>query len=1012
MSRTMWAAGLCLSLAGGAWASEPVTREELAKRCDPRALRYVSPLVTAKTEGQGVDVDADVRDTPYVTLIVTDGGDSYACDHSDWLDARFTGSFGEKRLSKTDWLHEQCGWNSSVKNKSVAGSGFKVLGKDYADGIGTHSPGLLVYRVPDGAEKFLAHAALDDSGVKQGHPGPSSVQFIVYAGIPSLDFLTALRLAGVPDPAAHERFAALMAKYGAGVVKEYLILERELKQKPKAASGIADEATRIAQAANGNAAILPGDRDPLDVVLRRTRALYEDLKAQTDMAAAGERLAALEKLAQTVAVSDAGARLALFKQAQAVRRTVAFANPLLKSISKILFITREAFPPDEFQWGVHMCDQYFGFHATVHGTTQGNGLYVLENPWSDAPAVRNLIENSVIEAGARKGQKLGNGGYLGPDVSFDGKQILFCYTDGEPQIRVWNEQTTFHIFRCNADGSGLVQLTDGIVNDLDPCWLPNGRIAFISERRGGFGRCHGRPVPSFTLHTMFEDGTDIVRLSPHETNEWQPSVDNNGMIAYTRWDYVDRGFNQAHHAWTTFPDGRDARVINGNTHSSLRTAPMMEMDVRAVPGSPKYVATASGHHTEARGSVLLIDPTVADDDAMSQVKRVTPDQLFPEAEFYFSKGSGAYASPWPLSEKYFLCVYDGDANAQYGVIDSAKRRYAITLLDVFGNKIPIYEHPLISCLSPMPLQPRTRPPVLAHATLVGRPRLDNGEKPVPIPPEELPKFAKVGLINVYNTRRPFPDGTKIKALRIWQVLPKTTPEADHPRIGMGSQKGAKLVLGTVPVEEDGSAYWEQPVNVPVLFHALDEKGCAVQGMRSVAYTAPGETLMCNGCHDQRVGSARTPPKASPLAMKRAPSKIAPEMDGTNPFHFSRLVQPVLDAKCVTCHGEQRKGKAPDLRRGDFAKNKDYWFTSFSNLRPFVKFYDPADWTEPYTIPGQFGAKGSKLYAMLEAGHNKVKLTDDEMRRLTIWMDSNGLFHGHDQEVQAQAEGKLIPPILQ
>ena len=1007
------ACGSCLTvLAGACLAAQPVTKEELSKRCDPRALRYVSPLVTAKTEGQGVDVEADVKDAPYVTLIVTDGGDSFACDHSDWLDARFAGSFGERRLSQLDWVHEQCGWNSPVKNKSVSGRGFQVLGQDYADGVGTHSPGLLVYRVPDGAEKFLARAALDDSGVKQGSHAPSSVQFIVYAGLPPLEFLQPLRLAAVPDPAARERFEALVGRFGPAVAKEYNLLQRELTQKPKAQSGIAGEAARLEQAANRSAAILPGDRDPLDVVVRRTRALYEDLQGQADLAAAGARLAALEKSAQDVAVADADARLALFKEAQALRRAVALANPLLKPIARLLFITREALPPDEFNFGNHMCDQYFGFHATLHGTTRGNGLYVLENPWSDAPVARNLLENSVVESGARKGQKLGNGGYLGPEVSFDGRQILFCYTDGEPQIRVWNERTTFHIFRCNADGSGLAQLTDGCVNDLEPCWLPNGRIAFISERRGGFGRCHGRPVPSYTLHTMFEDGSDIVRLSPHETNEWQPSVDNAGMIVYTRWDYVDRGFNQAHHAWTTFPDGRDARAINGNTHASQRTAPHMQMNVRAVPGSPKYVAVAAGHHTEARGSVLLIDPTVPDDDAMSQVKRVTPDQLFPEAEFYFDRGSGAYAAPWPLSEKYFLCVYDGAANAQYGPVDTARRRYAITLLDVFGNKVPIYEHPLISCLDPMPLQARPRPPVLAHGTLVGRPRLDSGEKPAPIPPEKLPKFAKVGLINVYNSRRPFPEGTKIKALRIWQVLPKTTPKADHPRIGFGSQKGAKLVLGTVPVEEDGSAFWEQPVNVPVLFHALDEKGCAVQGMRSVAYAAPGETLMCTGCHDPRVGSARTPPRATPLAMRRAPSAIRPDPEGTAPFHFARLVQPVLDAKCAGCHGEKREGRAPDLRRGDFLKNPDCWFTSFQNLRPFVKFYNPADWTEPYTVPGQFGAKGSRLFAMLESGHGKVSLTDEERLRLTIWMDSNGLFHGHEQELQAQAEGKVVQPVLE
>ncbi len=1011
MARVVWTLGSMLA-AGVALAAQPVSKEVLAKRCDIRALRYVSPLVTAQTEGQGVDAEVDVRDAPYVTLIVTDGGDSYACDHSDWLDARFVGAFGERRLSQDDWVHEQCGWNCSVKNRSVAGGGLKVKGQSYSDGIGTHSPGLLVYRVPDGAERFLARAALDDSGVRQGNPSPSSVQFIVYAGIPSPDFLQALRLAAVPDPAARARFEAQVAKLGAEAAREYRILGRELSQKPKVHGGIADEAARLEQTYDRAAVILPEDRDPLDVVVRRTRALYDDLHAQAPLAEAGERLAALERAVRETEVTDEAARLALFSQARTLRREIAMANPLLRPIERLLFVTREALPPDEYKWGNHMCDQYFGFHATLHGTTQGNGLYVLERPWSDAPVARNLLEHAVIEEGPRKGQRLGNGGYLDPDISFDGRQIVFCYTDGEPQIRVWNERTTFHIFRCNADGSGLAQLTDGCVNDLAPCWLPNGRIAFISERRGGYGRCHGRPVPSFTLHTMFEDGTDIVRLSPHETNEWHPSVDHNGMIVYTRWDYVDRGHSQAHHAWTTFPDGRDSRAINGNTHTSQRTAPHMQMNVRAVPGSSRYVAIAAGHHTEARGSVILIDPAIADDGAMAQIKRVTPDQLFPEAEFYIDKGSSAYATPWPLSEKYYLCVYDGDANAQYGSIDTAQRRYAITLLDVFGNKIPIYAHPQISCLDPMPLQARQRPPVLAHGTLVGRPRLENGEKPAPIPPERLPSFAKVGLVNVYNTRRPFPEGTKIKALRIWQVLPKTTPNADQPRIGFGSQKGAKLVLGTVPVESDGSAYWEQPVNVPILFHALDEKGCAVQGMRSVTYTAPGETLMCNGCHEQRVGSARTPSQAMPLAMRRPPSRITPDPQGTNPFHFSRLVQPVLDARCVSCHGDTRKDKAPDLRCGEFIKNPDYWYTSFKSLRPYVAFYDDAGWTEPYTLPGRFGAKGSKLFGMLSSGHHGVKLTDAEMLRLTIWMDSNGLFHGHEQELLAQAEGKIVPPIME
>ena len=815
--------------------------------------------------------------------------------------------------------------------------------------------------------------------------------------------------------------------YGKETLKEYRLLQREMTQEPVTRPGGFDRETRRAQAYHPQATILPGDWDPLEVILRRTRALYEDLKGQADLSGMESRLAALEDEAKRLMRYDTEKRMRCFHATRALRREIAFSNPLLKPISKILFITREALPPNEFKWGVHMCDQFFGFHATLHGKTKGNGLYVLENPWSAKPVVRNLIGDSVIESGARKGKKLGNGGYLSPDVSYDGQQIVFAYTDGKPQIRVWNEETTFHLFRCQADGSHLVQLTDGKVNDFDPCWLPNGRIAFISERRGGFGRCHARQVPTFTLHSMFEDGSDIVTLSYHETNEWQPSVDNQGMLVYTRWDYVDRGFNQAHHPWICYPDGRNPRELNGNTHLSERTAPHLIASIRAIPGSSRYVGVAAGHHTEVRGSLVIVDPTVPDDGRMSQIRRLTPDQLLPEAEFFSwgnrCRASGSYATPWPLSETYYLCVYDGEANSQYGKIDCSKRRYSITLLDAFGNKIRIYTHPQISCLSPIPLHPRPKPPALAHGTLVGRPRLPGGEKPEPIPEEKLPKKARIGLVNVYDSRIPFPKGTRIKALRVWQILPKTEWMVGSPRLGVCDQTPARQFLGTVPVEEDGSAYFEVPVRAEVLFHAVDERGVAFQGMRSGTYVAPGETLMCIGCHEQK---RQGPSNQNRMAMRRPASVLRPGPDGSKPYNYPRLVQPVLDAKCVACHGEKRKEGMPDLRAGNYMKNRYLFHTSFFSLIPYVGYFTHAyrgkDWARvkiqrdafvpPYTVPGKFGAYASPLYALLAKGHHGVKLDGEERLRLLLFMESNGAYFSHDDQFKKQAAGEVVQPIME
>ena len=810
---------------------------------------------------------------------------------------------------------------------------------------------------------------------------------------------------------------------------DWELIERDIKNWGKL------PALTASQSVNQAACILPGDKDPLDVVVRRTRALIADLSAAgVDLTAETRELDGIVSRAGASRRDWRETRFPAFSAVHALNRRVALKNPLLKGIDRLVFVGHEAFPFDEFNGGWHMCDQYFGFHATMHGATIGDGLYVLENPFSDHPVARDILDGRIVEKGEWKGQSLGPGGYLSPDVSWDGSSIAFAYTRGKPEIRKWNDNTVYHVFTCAADGSSLRQLTSGCVNDFDPCWLPNGRLAFISERRGGFGRCHGRPVPTFTLHTMFPDGSDIVQLSPHETNEWHPSIDHDGMILYTRWDYVDRGFSQAHHLWRTTPDGRDPRAVNGNTrekHSG--SSPLMEMSGRAVPGSRLYSAVAAPHHGCAYGSIILVDPAKRDDDRMSQVRRVTPEQPLPESETHGGRAaSGAYATPWPLSEKYFICVYDGFANGKYEA--QSIRRYAITLVDVFGNKTRLYTHPTISCLDPMPLQARPKPPVLAHQTLVGRPvspekpgkpgkpdKPDNPEKPDNPGKPGLPKTALIGLVNVYDSKIPFPPGDRVAALRVWQVLPKFSPLNSRPRLGAETQQVARQCLGTVPVEADGSAFFEAPVDVPLYFQALDAEGRTVQNMRSDTYVHPGEKLMCNGCHEERTSAARKPGTDLPAAMRRAPSKIKPAPDGAKPYSFVRLVQPVLDAKCVSCHGEKRAPKAPDLRAGDWRKDKNGFSTSFKSLMPYVHFfaYDyeitrkrrgyQAFFEPAYTAPRTTGACASPIYAMLKKGHHDVKLTPEEWERLLVFMGSNAQYVGHDHKVGDQRDGKVVPP---
>ena len=746
------------------------------------------------------------------------------------------------------------------------------------------------------------------------------------------------------------------------------------------------------QAYRSEALIFSSDRDPLDVVLRRTAVLLADLRRRPgcpDLASADTDLADLKARADRTAVADAAARYDLYAAACALRRRIAFANPLL-DFDRILMVRRPR------SGGVnHMCDQYYGCNARP---TDG-GLYVLQGPFGPRPAMANALENARVESGRLAGRTLARGGFLSPDLSFDARTTAFAYTELGEGDR-WSPGKSFHIFKVNADGTGLVQLTDGPWNDFDPCWMPNGRIVFISERRGGMCRCGGRPVPTYTLHAMNPDGTNVACLSYHETNEWHPSVDASGLIVYSRWDYVDRDTNAAHHPWLCTPDGCNARSVHGNYAVTRNGRPWMELNVRAIPGSPRYVATAAPHHGQAYGSLVVLDPALVDDGAMSQLRRLTPEEPFPEAE---RKGEGPYATAWPLGEEYYLAAHAG----------------AVCLLDAFGNREVLWSAGG-PWLDPIPLRPRPAPPVVPDRSTLFASAAPAGPAQAGAAPPQTGPAAPVNTIavmNVYESRRPWPPGTVIRALRIIQLLPKTTPNADVPKIGVAKQASARAVLGTVPVEADGSAYFTAPVNKAIYFQALDARGMAVQSMRSVAYLHEGERMTCIGCHEPP-GRTQAVGQGMPLALRRAPSGIRPDPDGSNPFNYIRLVQPVLDRHCVACH--EKEPKAPDLRGtmakkgfslsyGALAANYGFYFHSFNGS------YSDRAHGGLITIPGQFGARAAKLMQVIEGPAHRergLKLSDEDRYRITVWLDSNSDFYGAYENIEAQARGEIVRPALE
>ena len=117
------------------------------------------------------------------------------------------------------------------------------------------------------------------------------------------------------------------------------------------------------------------------------------------------------------------------------------------------------------------------------------GLFILTDYKSDAPGLVNVMAGLKVPSGTNKGRLMNDGTYISPDLSWDGKTIVFSWSSGE--AKKWSPNNRFGVFKVGVDGKGLTRLTDGNFDDFDPIWLPNGRIVFMSTRRYGFGRCKG-----------------------------------------------------------------------------------------------------------------------------------------------------------------------------------------------------------------------------------------------------------------------------------------------------------------------------------------------------------------------------------------------------------------------------------------------------------------------------------------------------------------------------------------
>ena len=603
-----------------------------------------------------------------------------------------------------------------------------------------------------------------------------------------------------------------------------------------------------------------------------------------------------------------------------------------------------------------------------------------------------------------------------PEISYDGKRVLFSY---RPKVDDY-----YHIYEMDVDGSNLRQITSGPFHDLDPFYLPDGRIGMTSTRCKSRALCFW--VQAATLFAMDADGSNVRPLTSNNVNEFTPDMLPDGRILYTRWEYMDKTAIFVQSLWSILPDGTGARQIYGNN----LIHPVSILQARLIPGSNKIAGILTAHNGNSYGPLAVIDPTLGVNNPAGILN------LVPEVNY----DRGCFA-PYPLDERWCLVSYGPDE--PYGIylfevnppaesIVAASKQHGLhepqfpTDLGRYWASVTlprhqIYRDPVYSCVEVMPVRARKRPKPVGSA-------LASDDK-------ASRQQGTLLLADVYRGLGEAVPKGRVKYLRVVEEMGHRDESGhrnfvgafdhgqflrSHPQNYMGLYASpwengkpapslqAKRIWGTVPVEADGSAHFTVPADRPLYFQALDEDFNEMQRMRSYIHLQPGEQLSCIGCHEHRQTAPPAEPGALPTAFAREPSSITPPPWGAGPFSYQSLVQPILDRRCGECHGPDDPSGKIDLSAVRDQRGVPASFSTLvrpgenPNRPPLVNFFDSwwgKSWTVPVAEPMTFGTLASRLIEVIDNRHSDLELsetdrdriahlTPHERRIITTWIDLN------------------------
>lgn len=615
--------------------------------------------------------------------------------------------------------------------------------------------------------------------------------------------------------------------------------------------------------------------------------------------------------------------------------------------TKILFVEREQYASDHH----NTATLFQPGEINENSFAPGGALRVFD---VDTRTFRTLIDTR-------------EGVVRDPEVSFDGTKIVFSMRK--------NKSDSYHIYEINADGTGLRQLTRAKgVSDIDPLYLPDGGIVFTSTRQPKYCMCNRHIMGN--LFRMDSDGANITQIGVSTLFEGHASLLSDGRILYDRWEYVDRNFGDAQGLWTVNPDGTKHSIYYGNNTAS----PGGVIDGREIPGTDLVACIFGSCHDRPWGALAIIDRKKGVDGADAVVS------IWPKESLgLVGKGNldsfkwidRMYEDPFPFDSQNLLVSRSiwckrGPWNA---IMDA---KMGIYLVNRDGSEELLFETGR-SVFDPMPLSPRKKPLAL------------------PFMRNFTDKDGSFYVENVY-------EGTHMKGVAKGSVKYLRVIESPEKRSwtnagwgGQGEQAPAlnwhsfenKQILGEVPVEADGSAYFKVPAGKHVFFQLLDKDKKMIQSMRSGVSLMPGEINGCVGCHEDRL-SIPVPMKKRPMALLGKAKTLTP-WRGKKPVKFSFLehVQPILDKNCVRCHDFDEKNRNKLVLARDL---NPFFNAAYVNMQvaKVVRLIGggPADIQEAYS----WGSHASKLTKIIDSNHHGVHLSRADKEMLYTWMDMNGVYY--------------------